>query len=200
MCWRRGFAASLSADAFSALRCPRHPHSAAGRCRRICALGLLTSDFAARPGKIVRAAGGRRQRFALDQRSGGERVNRCGPRSWAAKQLIGPDGRGNQRHDRSRQGTWRWLARNRVGVGCCRFGRQCDRRGVSGQNPRNFALDVVSELARAGFRKIHAVGRTELAGLTLDIGSLLQEAPGVVDKSVPDIDVSDAGPLGGVAI
>ena len=56
------------------------------------------------------------------------------------------------------------------------------------------------ELARAGLGEIHAVVRTQLSDLALEVGPLLQEAAGLVDKSVPDIDIGDAGLAGGLAI
>ena len=48
---------------------------------RLLDIGGVESDV-----KIVRAAGRRCQGFALDQRSGGERVDRGGPRSRPASQ------------------------------------------------------------------------------------------------------------------
>ncbi len=56
------------------------------------------------------------------------------------------------------------------------------------------------ELARAGPGEIHAVVRAQAPDLTLEVRALLQEAAGFVDKSVPDIDIGDAGLAGGVAI
>src|SRR5260370_85985 len=58
-------------------------------CRWRFALGLFAADFAARPGEIIGAAGGRRERLALDQRPGGERVDRGGAPAGAAEQLVG---------------------------------------------------------------------------------------------------------------
>ncbi len=55
------------------------------------ALRLFASDFAARPGEIIGAAGGRRERLALDQGSRGERIDRGRARAGAAEQLIGAD-------------------------------------------------------------------------------------------------------------
>ena len=92
-------------------------------CHRRFALGLLASDFAARPDIIIGAAGGRRQRFALDQRSRGQRIDRGRARAGTAEQLIGTDGRRHQRQDRSRQRARRWLAGQRVGVRRRGFGR-----------------------------------------------------------------------------
>ncbi len=56
------------------------------------------------------------------------------------------------------------------------------------------------ELARTRPGEIHAVVGTQLSDLALEVGALLQEAPGFVDKSVPDIDIGDAGLAGGLAI
>src|SRR5690242_1883302 len=50
-------------------------------CHRRIALGLFAADFAARPGKIVGASGGRRERLALHQRSRGEPIDGCGSRA-----------------------------------------------------------------------------------------------------------------------
>src|SRR5580704_4951634 len=41
---------------------------------------------------------------------------------------------------------------------------------------------------------------TQLAGLALEVGTALQEAAGLVDKSVPDVDIGDPGLAGGIAI
>ncbi len=56
------------------------------------------------------------------------------------------------------------------------------------------------ELARAGLGEIHAVIGAQLADLAFEVGPLLQEAAGLVDKSVPDIDIGDAGLAGRIAI
>ena len=96
------------------------------------ALGLFAADFAARPGEIIGAAGGRRERLALDQRPRGERVDRGRARAGAAEQLIGADRGCHQRHDRSRQRTRRRLARQRIGVRRRRFGRQRSRGPFAG--------------------------------------------------------------------
>jgi len=61
---------------------------------------LFASDFAARPGEIIGAAGGWRERLALDQRPRGERIDRGWARAGAAEQLIGADRGCHQRHDR----------------------------------------------------------------------------------------------------
>ena len=55
---------------------------------RHIALGLFAADLAARPGEIIGAAGGRRQRLALHQRARGERIDRGRPRAGTAEQLI----------------------------------------------------------------------------------------------------------------
>ena len=52
------------------------------------------------PGEIIAAAGGWRERLALDQRSRGERIDRGRARPGAAEQLIGADRGCHQRHDR----------------------------------------------------------------------------------------------------
>jgi hypothetical protein len=70
-----------------------------------------------RPGVIVGAASRRRQRFTLDQCARGERIDPGGARAGTAEQLIGADGRGHQRHDRSGQRARRRLARHDIGVG-----------------------------------------------------------------------------------
>jgi hypothetical protein len=158
------------------------------------------SDFAARPGKIVGAAGGRRQRFTLDERTCGERID-CGrARSRAAEQLIGAHVGSHQRQDRSRKRARRGLTRHGIGIRRRRLGRKCDRRGTRGEQPRDLALDIVGELARAGLSEIHAVIGAQLADLAFEVRALLQEATGFVNKAVPDIDIGDAGVAGRIAI
>jgi hypothetical protein len=49
------------------------------------------------------------------------------------------------------------------------------------------------KLARARPGEIHAVIGTQAPDLALEVRALLQEAAGFVDKSVPDIDIGDAG-------
>jgi hypothetical protein len=61
------------------------------RCHCILTLGPFASDFAARPGKIIGAAGRRHERFTLYQRARGERIDRGRARSRPAEQLIGTD-------------------------------------------------------------------------------------------------------------
>ena len=56
------------------------------------------------------------------------------------------------------------------------------------------------ELARAGLGEIDAVIGAQPADLALKIRALLQIAAGFVDKSIPDIDIGDAGLAGGIAI
>ena len=57
------------------------------------------------------------------------------------------------------------------------------------------------ELARAGgLGEIHTVAGAQLAHLTFEVGALLHEAAGFVDKPVPDIDIGNAGLAGNVAI
>jgi hypothetical protein len=46
------------------------------------------SDFAARPGKIIGAAGRWRERLALDQCSRGERIDRGRARARATQQFL----------------------------------------------------------------------------------------------------------------
>ena len=152
---------------FRLWRCRRLPYrgDAIARCRCHCFLTLdpFASDFAARPGKIIGAAGGRRQRFALDQRASGERIDRGWARSRPAEQLIGADGGGDQRQDWSGEGPRRGLTGRYIGIGRRRLGRQCDRRRTRGEQPRDFALDIVCELACARFGEIHAIVRAQLA-------------------------------------
>jgi hypothetical protein len=117
----------------------------------------------------------------------------------AAEQLIGADRGGHQRHDRSCERTRRGLTGHRIGVGRCRFGRQRNWRGARSQHTGNLAFDIVGEFARAGLGEIYAVVGTQLADLAFEVRALLQEAAGLVDKAVPDIDVSDAGFASGIA-
>ena len=56
------------------------------------------------------------------------------------------------------------------------------------------------KLARAGLGEIDAVVGAQPADLALEVRALLQEAAGFVDKSVPDIDIGDAGLSGGISI
>ena len=56
------------------------------------------------------------------------------------------------------------------------------------------------ELARAGFGEIHAVIGAQPADLAFEVRALLQEAAGFIDKSVPDVDIGDAGLARSVAI
>src|SRR5258708_30616439 len=56
------------------------------------------------------------------------------------------------------------------------------------------------KLARASPGEVHAVVRAQPAGLAFEIGTLLQEAAGFIDKAVPYIDIADAGLAGGSAI
>src|SRR3984893_6217116 len=68
-------------------RCPSHDRPQGvwrDRGHWRFALGRLVSNFAARPDKIIGAAGGRRKRFALDQRSGGKSIDRGRARARAA--------------------------------------------------------------------------------------------------------------------
>jgi hypothetical protein len=51
--------------------------------------------------------------------------------------------------------------------------------------PRDLALDIMGEFARAGPGEIHAVVGAQLSDLAFEVGTLLQEAAGLVDKSVP---------------
>src|SRR5439155_1170616 len=68
------------------------------------------------------------------------------------------------------------------------------------QEPRDLALDIMGELARAGPGEIYAVIGPQAPDLALEVRALLQEAAGFVDKSVPDIDIGDAGLAGGLTI
>ena len=97
---------------------------------------------------------------------------RGGARSRTAEQLIGADGGGHQRQDRSGQRTRRRLTGLRIGVGRCRFARQRDRRGTRSQQPRDFALDIMRELARAGLGEVHAVIGTQPADLAFEVRTL----------------------------
>ena len=128
----------------------RHRSARRCRCHRRVALGLFAADFAARPGKIVGAAGRRGQRLTLHQRPRGERIDRGRTRARTAEQLIGTDGRCHQRQDRSGQRTRRRLAGNGIGVGRRRLDRQRDRPGARREQAGHLALDIVRELARAG--------------------------------------------------
>ena len=56
------------------------------------------------------------------------------------------------------------------------------------------------ELARAGLGEIHAVIGAQPPDLAFEVRALLQVAAGLVDKSVPDVDIGDAGLARGVAI
>ncbi len=97
------------------------------RCHWCFAFDLFTPDLAARPGKIVGAARRRIERFALGQRARGERIDRSGPRSRAAEQLICGERRRRQRQDWPRQRTRRGLAGHGVDVRRRGLGRQRDR-------------------------------------------------------------------------
>ena len=112
--------------------------------------------------------------------------------------MIGADRGGDQRQDWSREGPRRGLTGHGIGIGRRRLGWQCDR--PRGEQARDFALDIMRELARAGPGEIHAVVRAQLSDLTFDVRALLHEAAGFVDKAVPDIDICDAGLAGHVAI
>ena len=88
----------------------------------------LDADLAARPDEIVGTPGRRGQRFALDQRSRGQRIDRGGTGAGAAEQLIGPDRGRHQGHDRSGERARRGLSRFDVGIGRSGLGGECDRR------------------------------------------------------------------------
>ena len=180
-------------------RCRRRSIRRGGSDRRF-ALGLLTADLAARPGEIIGAAGWRRQRLTFYQRPRSERIDGRGTRARSAQQLVGADGRGHQRQDRSGERPRRGLARHGIGVRGCGFGRQRDRSGTRGQQARDFALDIMRELARAALGEIHAVSGTQRTDLAFEVGTLQQEAAGFVDKAIPDIDISNAGLAGRIAI
>jgi len=76
------YAATFSA---SAARWVRLPLSPATRMPMASRPWLFASDFAARPGEIIGAAGGWRERLALDQRPRGERIDRGRARAGAAE-------------------------------------------------------------------------------------------------------------------
>ena len=80
------------------------------------------------------------------------------------------------------------------------FGRQRYRGGTRSQQPVDFALDIMRELTGARLGEVHAVVRAQPADLAFEVGTLLQEAAGFVDKAVPDIDIGDAGLGGSIAI
>ena len=167
-------------------RSGRSGHSIRGcrRYRRIT-LGLFAPDFAARPDEIIGTPGGRRQRFALDQRARRQCIDRGWPRAGTSEQLIGADGGGHQRQDRSGQRTRRRLAGQRVGIGCRGFGRQRNRPRTRRHQPGDLALGIMRELARAGLGEIDAVMGAQPADLAFEVGALLQEAAGFVDESDP---------------
>ncbi|OIQ71702.1 hypothetical protein GALL_466770 [mine drainage metagenome] len=56
------------------------------------------------------------------------------------------------------------------------------------------------QFARAGLGEIHAVRGPQAPDLAFEVGALLQEAAGLVDKSIPDIDIGDAGLGGALAV
>ena len=56
------------------------------------------------------------------------------------------------------------------------------------------------QLARAGAGEIDAVIGAQPADLTLEIRPLLQKAAALIDEAVPDIDIGDPGPAGGIAV
>ena len=48
------------------------------------------------------------------------------------------------------------------------------------------------EFSCAWFGEVHAISAAQLAALALEVGALLQEAAGFIDKAVPDVDIGDA--------
>src|SRR6516165_6817286 len=66
--------------------------------------------------------------------------------------------------------------------------------------PPQFAVDITGEFHRAGFGEMHAIGATQPANLAFEIRALHGVTSLVVDKTVPDIDVNDAGFFGALAI
>ena len=56
------------------------------------------------------------------------------------------------------------------------------------------------KLARTGLGKEHTIGGAEAADLAFEVRPLLCEAPGVINETVPHIDICDAGLAGHVAI
>ena len=166
-----GSAAAASWGGFGAAGAVRRP-SGANRGNRSLALGLLASDLAARPDEIIGAAGGRRQRLALDQRARRQRVDRGGARARAAEQLIGADRGRHQRQDRPCERARRRLAGLCIGVGRCGLGRQCDRRRARRQQPGHFALDIMRELAGAGLGEIDAVSGAQPPDLAFEVRAL----------------------------
>jgi hypothetical protein len=127
---RMKFARLLLGVPFQPLRSRRHYlgtsiASAVGRHRSHwhIAVDPFASDLTTWPGKVVGTTRRRMKCLALDQRTRGEPVDRCGLRSRAAKQLIGCERWRRQWQDWPCQRSRRGLARHRVAVRRGGFGR-----------------------------------------------------------------------------
>jgi hypothetical protein len=74
------------------------------------ALGLLAADLAARPGEIIGAAGGCRQRLAFTSVRAASASTAAGREPGPPSQLVGADGRATSGTYRTGQRPWRGLA------------------------------------------------------------------------------------------
>ena len=94
-------------------------------------------------------------------------------------------------------GRWAWPC---AGVCAAARARQRHRLHARAHLAAHFAIDVMGKLAGAGLGEMHAVADAKPADLALEIGALDDEAAGVIDEPVPDVDVCDAGLFGARAI
>src|SRR5262249_9601632 len=78
--------------------------------------------------------------------------------------------------------------------------RQRDRRTLVAHDALDFALHIVSKLARAVVGEINAIAAAQAPDLTFIVRTLRRVAAGLVDETVPDVGVDDARLLGPTAV
>ena len=61
-------------------------------------------------------------------------------------------------------------------------------------------LDIVPKLLRTGLGEIHAVISAQPARFSLEIRTVLDIAPLIINETVPDIDIRDTGFVGARAV
>src|SRR5215831_11781247 len=78
------------------------------------------------------------------------------------------------------------------------FLRDCDghRCAARVQPALYFALGIVGKFSRPSLREVRAVARAQPAGLTFHIGAELSVAPLLVNETIPNVDIDDAGLVG----
>ena len=148
--------------------------------------------------KIIRAARRGRQRLALHENAGRDRISMRSAVAGATQQLLGGGRRNRQRDHRPRHRARGRLAIRRRRRDRSRWKR--DRSHAAVHMAADFALDIVRKLERDALCEEDAVVRSQSPHLAFIVGAEVRVFAGFVDEAVPDVDVDHAGALGAGAI